>query len=163
MQIRKEKLRPMGSPLVGFTGDRVNPLGSITLPETLSSEPHQATHMVNFLVVDCPSAYNAIVGRTALNKFKAVTSTYHLRIKFPTESGVGCAKGDQKEAHECYIASLKGEISKEALVIEELEPRDEQELRRGEPVEALEDVMVGKPEQSRVVQIGTAAPEHLKE
>lgn len=84
--------------------------------------------MINFLVVDCPSTYNAIIGRTALNQFKAVTSTYHLRIKFPIEHGVGCAKGDQKEARECYMASLKGEISKETLVIEVLEPRDEEEL-----------------------------------
>lgn len=30
IQIGKEKLQPVNSPLVGFTGDRVTPLGSIT-------------------------------------------------------------------------------------------------------------------------------------
>jgi hypothetical protein len=45
--------------------------------------------MVKFLLIDRPSAYNAILGRTALNNLKAITSTPHLKIKFPTERGVG--------------------------------------------------------------------------
>jgi len=42
-----------------------------------------------------------------LNSWKAVTSTYHLMIKFPTEYGVGKVKGDQVAAHECYVAMLE--------------------------------------------------------
>ena len=76
--------------------------------------------MVTFLVVDCPSAYNVIMGRTALNEFKAIPSTYHLKVKFPTPQGVGEARGDQQHARECYMASLKGE-AKEAMMVEELE------------------------------------------
>jgi hypothetical protein len=40
--------------------------------------------MVKFLVVDRPSAYNAILGRAALNELEAITSTAHLKMKFPT-------------------------------------------------------------------------------
>uniref|UniRef100_A0A2N9G5W9 Reverse transcriptase RNase H-like domain-containing protein n=1 Tax=Fagus sylvatica TaxID=28930 RepID=A0A2N9G5W9_FAGSY len=59
-----------------------------------------------FLVVNCPSAYNAIIGRPTLNRLRVVTSTYHLLIKFPTEHGIGEVRGDQIAARECYLASL---------------------------------------------------------
>jgi len=60
-----------------------------------------------FLVVDCSSIYNAILGCPTLNSWKAVTSTYHLMIKFPTEYGIGEVRGDQVMARKCYIAMLK--------------------------------------------------------
>jgi hypothetical protein len=50
--------------------------------------------MVKFLVVDKPSAYNAIFGRTTLNELKVVMSTPHLSMKFPNAEGVGVVKGD---------------------------------------------------------------------
>jgi hypothetical protein len=63
--------------------------------------------MVKFLLVDRPSTYNAIFGRTTLNELKAITSTPHLSMKFPTEEGIGVMKGDQREARRCYNFSLK--------------------------------------------------------
>ena len=39
-----------------------------------------------------------------LNSWKAVTSTYHLMIKFPTDYEVGELQGNQVTARECYIA-----------------------------------------------------------
>lgn len=119
--------------------------------------------MVDFLVVDCHSTYNAIIGRTALSQFKAVTSIYHLRLKFPTEQGIGEVKGDQLTARECYLVLLKGEVDKEAMVVEELEVRDEEEVRRGEPVEDLEQVVIRECDQSRVIRIGTSALDQLNE
>ena len=94
-------------PLIGFGGTRVHPLGVVTLPVTIGDYPQQITKDVTFLVVDCSSAYNIILGRPTLNFWKAVTSTYHLMIKFPTEYGVGELRGDQVAAHECYIAMLE--------------------------------------------------------
>jgi hypothetical protein len=77
--------------------------------------------MVKFLLVDRPSAYNAIIGRTTLNELKAVTSTLHLSMKFPTEEGVRVVKGNRWAAQQCYNTTLKclpekaslGEKSKE--------------------------------------------------
>ena len=60
-----------------------------------------------FLVVDCSSSYNAILGRPTLNSWKAITLTYHLMIKFPTENGVGEVRGDQVVVRKCYIAMLE--------------------------------------------------------
>ena len=64
---------------------------------------------VIFLVVDCSSAYNAILGRPTLNSWKVVTSTYHLMIKFPTDYGVGELRGSQMTACEYYVAMMEME------------------------------------------------------
>ena len=68
--------------------------------------PQQITKEVNFLVVDYSSSYNAIIGRPTLNSWKAITSTYHLNVKFPTDYGVGQVQEDQLAARECYLAML---------------------------------------------------------
>jgi hypothetical protein len=93
--------------LLGFAGEKVSPLGSIELPVTVGTYPRQKVIMVKFMIVDRSLAYNAIFGRTALNELKAITSTPHLSMKFPTPEGVGVAKGDQREARRCYNLSLK--------------------------------------------------------
>ena len=73
---------------------------------------------VTFLVVDYSFAYNAILGRPNLNSWKAVTSTYHLMIKFPTEYEVGEVRGDQVAACECYIAMLEMDDHQQTMCIE---------------------------------------------
>uniref|UniRef100_A0A2N9FAH3 Uncharacterized protein n=1 Tax=Fagus sylvatica TaxID=28930 RepID=A0A2N9FAH3_FAGSY len=98
MKIDKEQLKPIDIPLVGFTGDKVKPLGVVSLIIEAGTYPKQVRTSVEFLVVDCPSAYNVIIGRPTLNKLRAVTSTYHLLVRFPTEHGIGELKGDQATA-----------------------------------------------------------------
>ena len=111
--------------------------------------------MLTFLVVDCPSAYNIIPGCTALNAFQAVTSTFHLAIKFPTDLGVGTVRGEQTVARECYVASLKEVKLKEAMIIEGLDVRDEDELVRGKPVEELVEVLVDPTNPAKTAKIGS--------
>ena len=109
MRIDREWLIPTNASLLGFGGTKVFPLGAITLSVTAGDYPQQITKDVTFLVVDYSSAYNAILERPTLNSWKAVTSTYHLMIKFPTEYGVGELQGNQIAARECYIAMLEME------------------------------------------------------
>ena len=78
MRIDRERLVPTNALLVGFEGTKLYPLSAIMLPVT--------------------------VGRPNLNSWKAVTSTYHLIIKFHTKYGVGEVCGDQMATRECYIA-----------------------------------------------------------
>ena len=106
LRLDPRKLCPFDSPLVSFSGDRVYPKGIVTLTVTVGAYPVQLTRQLDFLVVDYPSSYNVIIGRPTLNKWKAATSTYCLKVKFPTDNGVGEVKGDQVLARECYQAVL---------------------------------------------------------
>ncbi|GMP35076.1 hypothetical protein CsSME_00007683 [Camellia sinensis var. sinensis] len=162
LKVGEESLSPLQTPLVGFTGDRVTSIGSIDLPITIGEHPRQTTKLLTFLVVDCPSAYNIILGRTALNTFQAITSTYHLAMKFSTDLGVGTVKGEQTTARECYVASLKEVKLKEAMIIEGLDVRDEDELVRGEPVEELVEVNIDPTNPIRTAKIGSQLPAQAK-
>ena len=93
-------------PLVSFTGDRIVPRDIVTLTIIIGTYPAQVTKEIDFLIVDCLSTYNIILGRPTLHRLKAATSTYYLKVKFPTTHGVGEIKGDQVLAKECYQATL---------------------------------------------------------
>ncbi|CAL8148648.1 unnamed protein product [Prunus armeniaca] len=50
------------TPLVSFSGDVVQPIGSIHLPISISSAPQRATVTTLFLIVDCPTTYKSSLG-----------------------------------------------------------------------------------------------------
>ena len=97
----------------------VYPLGAVTLSVIVGDYPQQIMKDVTFLVVDYSSTYNTILGHPTLNSWKAVTSTYHLMIKFPTKYGIGEVRGDQVAARECYIAMLEMNDHQQTMCIEE--------------------------------------------
>ncbi|KAM2298050.1 hypothetical protein PS2_000146 [Malus domestica] len=108
------------SPLISFFGDIVQPLGSIHLPFTIGTCPYIATITTNVLVVDCPTTYNVILGRTCINDLNAMVSTHMLLMKFPTPYGNGYIGGDQLSARSCYNTSIKQQhlpVPKETLSI----------------------------------------------
>ncbi|XP_050256164.1 uncharacterized protein LOC126701820 [Quercus robur] len=150
MRIDRERLTPTNAPLVGFRGMKVFPLGAITLAVTAGDYPQQITKVVTFLVVDCSSAYNAILGRPTLNSWKAVTSTYHLMIKFSTKYGVGELRGNQIAAQECYIAMLEMEDQQQTMCIGK-------QRALAKPVEELEEVRLDDTWPEWTTKIGTLA------
>ena len=159
MGIGREKLEPVNTHLRGFSGEKVLPLGSIQLVLTLGVPPYQATTTTRFLIVDASSAYNMLLGRPSLNAIKAIPSAYHMMIKFPTESGVGMVRGDQRVARECYSASVK-QRAVDNVNMDELDMRDEV-LTRPEPSEELEPVSLDdNPE--HLAYIGSKLTEDLK-
>ena len=125
----------------------MQPVGTISLPVVVGAYPQQVTRNVNFLVVDCSSSYNAIIGRPTPNSWKTITSTYHLSVKFPTEYGVGEVQGDQLAARECYLAMLAMDEQTQMMNIEE---------RRivAEPIEALEDIPLDEDDPGKSTRIG---------
>ena len=122
--IEREKLEPVSSYLLGFSGEKVLPLGSIQLVLTLGDPPCQATTMIKFRIVDALSAYNMLLGRPSLNAIRAIPSAYHMVVKFLTENGVGMVRGDQQVAKECYLASMK-QKAVDSIHMDELDMRDE--------------------------------------
>ena len=95
LKVNQKRLCPFESPLVSFSRDKVYPRGIVTLTVTTGSYLLQVTNKLNFLVVDSSLSYNVIIGRPTLNRWKATTSTYCLKVKFPMEQGVGEIRGDQ--------------------------------------------------------------------
>ncbi|XP_075658833.1 uncharacterized protein LOC142628670 [Castanea sativa] len=139
------RLHPFDSPLVSFSGDRVYPKGIVTLKVTVRTYPRQLTRQLDFLVVDCPSSYNVIIGRPTLNQWKVATSAYYLKVKFLTKDGVGEVKGDQVLAKECYQAVLAAKGNHTWTIEEEKEDK----------LEALEAVELVEGEAAKVMRIGT--------
>ncbi|GAV75890.1 LOW QUALITY PROTEIN: hypothetical protein CFOL_v3_19366, partial [Cephalotus follicularis] len=64
-------LRPVKTPLVGFMGEMVHPLGSIYLSVVTGMAPRQTQVQMTFLMVDTQSLYNAISGRPGVNVMEA--------------------------------------------------------------------------------------------
>ena len=106
MKLDKKKIKPFTSPLVSFTRDRIVSRGIVTLTVIAGTYLAQVTKESDFLIVDCPSTYNIILGRLALNRLRAIMSTYYLKVKFPTARRVGEIRGDQVLVRECYQAAL---------------------------------------------------------
>ncbi|GAV77635.1 hypothetical protein CFOL_v3_21106, partial [Cephalotus follicularis] len=71
LRIPADQLKPVKTPLVGFTGETIHPLGSINLFVVAGTAPRQVQVEMTFLVVDTPSPYNAIMGRPGLNLLEA--------------------------------------------------------------------------------------------
>ena len=63
--------------------------GIVKLVVTVGENPRLSIVVTEFLVVDCPSTVNGIIGRQLLKALKVVTSIYYLTMKFPTAEGRG--------------------------------------------------------------------------
>ena len=137
-------MRPFESPIVRFSRDQVYPRGIVTLMVTARSYPLQITKQLDFLVVDCPSPYDVIIGRPTLNHWKVAMSTYCMKVKFPTEHGIGEVKGDQVLARECYQVVLAAKENHTWMIEEE----------EKEKVEALEMSELVDREPTKMKKIG---------
>ena len=102
-----------------------------------------------------PSAYNAILGRLGLNVLRAVVSTYHLKLKFPTSQGIGEVRGDQALARHCYNIALQGKGQSDPCPIDGLDTRDDLAEERGEPIEDLVSIPLNDGNEEHVVKIGS--------
>lgn len=84
------KASPHESQLVNFVGHNVWLEGIIMLALTIIDYPQgrSSTQLIRFFIINAPSPYNVICGRTTMHKFKEIASTIHGAIKFRTNSGV---------------------------------------------------------------------------
>src|SRR3954463_9574379 len=86
--------------------------------------------MVEFLVIDMPSAYNGILGRTSQASFGAIPSIKHQVMKFSTEAGIEEVRSDQSASRNCYLTFLKNKGSAESLPIDFLDNRGDLNQKR---------------------------------
>ena len=106
LELDRKDLEHFHVPLKGFGGVEVRSLGTVKLPMRFGTAPCWRTILLDFVIVDIYNwLYNALLERPFLNKARAVTSTHALKVKFPTEFGVGELKGSREMA--CRAQSLK--------------------------------------------------------
>ncbi|XP_072076680.1 uncharacterized protein [Arachis hypogaea] len=169
MKISERLIQPSSRELVGFSGERVPIKGYIWLRTMMGNHPLSRTIDIQYLIVDCPSPYNIILGRPALNMFKAIVSTFHLCVKFQAQDGaIATLHSDRQQARQCYNASLRRSAPRqgfqqevkvihntsEVLSLAELDPREDTQ-ERPQPADELQEVqLTAKPEQ--VTYIGQA-------
>ncbi|GJS18708.1 hypothetical protein Tco_0413180 [Tanacetum coccineum] len=84
----KKQLIPATTPLIGFSGKIIWPIGQIQLLVTIGDEEHSASALMNFVVVRSPSPYNGIIERPGVRKLQAVPSTVHGMLKIPVDRWV---------------------------------------------------------------------------
>ncbi|KAL0329155.1 UNVERIFIED_CONTAM: hypothetical protein Sradi_4902200 [Sesamum radiatum] len=136
----------------------------VLLPLTLGTTHLRKTCLLEFLVVDIPSAYNIIQGRPTLNGFRAIIYTYHIKIKFPVSGGVGETKADALQAHKCYVEAIKR--GKKRRKEEPPEIEDPNKLWKG-PVPSLEPdnetpATVQPVEELLAIELTPGNPERLQ-
>ncbi|XP_065050242.1 uncharacterized protein LOC135680288 [Musa acuminata AAA Group] len=157
LSLTKEDLTAMASALTGFTGDSISLLGTTILPITIPEEPRAKTIMTTFMVVDLPLAYNVILDRPALNKLKAVVSTYHKAIKFLTSVRIRESRSDPGESRRCYLTAitLPGKSRPHQVPDPHEGPIAPMQL---EPPEQLTEVTLKKNRPDLTVKVGTTLP-----
>ncbi|XP_062086281.1 uncharacterized protein LOC133792395 [Humulus lupulus] len=106
MNLSVRDLAPCSTTIYGFNGEGLDPIRSIKFPVTLGDPLRRENCMAMFLVVNCMSVYNVMLGQPVLIDLRAITSIWHLTIKFPTGKGISCIRGNQREARECYNVSI---------------------------------------------------------
>ncbi|KAK0604017.1 hypothetical protein LWI29_011229 [Acer saccharum] len=153
---------------------KVRSLGTVKLPVRFGTAPCRRTILLDFVVVDIHNwPYNALLGRPFLNKARAVTSTHALKIKFPTEFGVGELRGSQEMARRANLSIFKDKTGMETLNIFEvdmevqednpenfeLDPRDKTGREKEEPTESI---ILDEAEPDKTVKIGARLTEQVK-
>ncbi|KAJ9557123.1 hypothetical protein OSB04_011737 [Centaurea solstitialis] len=111
--IERSEIVRRSTTLIGFNGDPMNTLGEIILPVFAKGINKQT----KFNVVDCQSAYNVILGRPWIHEMKAVPSTYHQKIKFPSPWGIQEIASEKKEHSDCFAWSHEDMVGIDPNVI----------------------------------------------
>ncbi|XP_075654876.1 uncharacterized protein LOC142625052 [Castanea sativa] len=102
LNLKLEDLTAYDSPLISFEGKAVIPKGQIRL--LVQSGPKVVD--VDFIVIDAYSSYTAIVARPWLHALGAVSSTLHVKVKFPSRDQIKELIGSQFVARQCMAVAI---------------------------------------------------------
>ncbi|VFQ82308.1 unnamed protein product [Cuscuta campestris] len=163
LKLDRSMLRPLQTPLSGFTGASIEAEGQITLPVTLGSGNKIVTKQMRFVVVDIKCVHNAILARPGINQVRAIISMAHLCMKFYTPNGIGEERGDQKNARSCYLEAVKKmtrQFEQIKLVSQQVDKGDEK--ARIEPDANTEEIQIDASNPERKVKIGADLQEELR-
>ena len=92
LKVEKKLIKPSRAPLTAFEGTETWPVGEVSLMVTTAGKKVE----VDFVIINKPSAYNAILGRDWLHRMEAEASTRCQVLKFISNDGhsIVSVKGD---------------------------------------------------------------------
>ena len=158
--LKPEDLTAYDSPLVSFDGKIVIPKSQIRLPIQAESEVVE----VNFIIVDVYSPYTAIVARPWLHALGAVSSTLHLKVKYPSGDRIEELVGSQSMARQCLIPAIMHQPGVESSTSIERSLQQSktpalpgEEIAKGAKCEDLEKIVVGD-DLEKFFQVGAQLP-----
>ncbi|GKB05468.1 hypothetical protein Tco_0833663 [Tanacetum coccineum] len=99
--------------LVRFAGKVIKPLGKIELEVSFGNEGMCRKTSMKLTVIKAPSPYNIILGRSGLKTLRAIPSTIHSMMKFPTPKGVATLVTRSIIISECLRLGKKRILDKE--------------------------------------------------
>ncbi|XP_074351693.1 uncharacterized protein LOC141690831 [Apium graveolens] len=70
--------------LYRFENNKIPIRGVIYLPAVFGTAPRQVSNVMKFYMISAASSYNMILRRFTITKLRAIPSTIHLKLKFPT-------------------------------------------------------------------------------
>ncbi|XP_068475225.1 uncharacterized protein [Phaseolus vulgaris] len=160
MNISESEIQPYDEQIVGFSGERVDTRGYIDLFTTFGDDYLSKTINVRYLLVNANTSYNILLGRPSINRLKAIVSTPHLAMKFPSVNGdIATVHVDQKTTRECYVANMPGVkpdvITHRLSVYEEARPVSQKKRKLGE-----ERRKAAREETEKLVQAGFIQEAH---
>ncbi|XP_075665974.1 uncharacterized protein LOC142635762 [Castanea sativa] len=111
LKLKLEDLTAYDSSLISFEGKAVIPKGQIRLPMQSSPEVVE----VDFIVVDVYSPYTAIVAKPWLHALGDVSSTLHVKVKFPSRDQIEELIRSQSMARQCIAVAILNQPRPESL------------------------------------------------
>ncbi|GJR81871.1 reverse transcriptase domain-containing protein [Tanacetum coccineum] len=136
----KSRLTPTQTELVGFSGEQLVPIRKIELEVQFGGGGLTRRTMMKFTVVRASSPYNIILGRTGLQELRAVSSTVHPMLKFPTPKGIATLCARAEPVYECRWSERR--VTKQEV-----------------PTQKTDDLKTPNPEGEEKVLVNPAFPE----
>nr|GEU59427.1 reverse transcriptase domain-containing protein [Tanacetum cinerariifolium] len=111
---------PATTPLIGFNGEIIWPIGKLQLLVKIGDEDHFTSAWMNFVVVRSPSSYNGIIGRPGVRKLQAVLSTAHGMLKLLVKGGAITLKSSRMfQLERAMVSRPEGNLSDTKQTVEE--------------------------------------------
>ncbi|KAL6185944.1 hypothetical protein ACLB2K_042066 [Fragaria x ananassa] len=153
--------------MVSFSGEIVQLLGSDRLTVAVGTTSCRSSITARFLIVDCPSSYNLILGRDILWGLQCFIAGHMLLMKVPTPSGILTIQGDRVAIKHFHLNAIQqGRGAYEMLPLSPSEPiddpRDDPEgngnkrAPRPNPAKDTEWVSLSPTDPERKVRIGSS-------
>lgn len=101
--LRPEYLTKYDVPLVGFDGKTSVPKGMIKLLVQIRKEVVN----VDFIIVEAYSPYTTIRAKPRLHAMGTISSTLHVKVKYPTHGKVSELLGCQSVARQCMVVVIR--------------------------------------------------------